>query len=118
MIVNWLGRTLILVVAALVVSGIAYGIVQSSGDSAGQPAFEGREEFRPSAGIEGEGTGRPSEQGDFPGGARGGREGFNLNGIDQVLRPFIIIAAIVVVIAPIIALLKKCAPQHSKPTPV
>lgn len=107
MIVKWVGRTLILVVAVLVVSGIAYGIVQSGGDTTSPPSFEGRGEFRPTMGVDREESGRPSEQGDFPGAGRGGREGFNLNAIDQVLRPFIIIAAIVVMVAPIIAFIKK-----------
>lgn len=118
MILKWVGRTFILVVAALVVSGIAYGIVQSGGTTAGQPSFEERGEFRPTTDVEGERSARLSERGDFPGGARGGREGFNLNGIDQVLRPFIIIAAIVVIVAPIVALLRKRAPQNSKPASV
>lgn len=118
MILKWLSRTLILVVAALAVSGIAYGIIQSGGATAGQPSFEGRGAFRPPTGVVGQGTVRPSERGDVRGGARGGREGVNLFGVDQVLRPFIIIAAMVVIVAPMIALLKKRARRTFKPSPV
>jgi hypothetical protein len=112
---KWLGRTLILLVAVVVVSGIAYGIVQSSGDTGGQPPFEGR---GAQVGGQGEGTGQPPERGDVRGGTRGGREGFNFYAIDQLLRPLIIIAAIVVVVAPIAALFRKRgSPRRTVPVP-
>ena len=104
---KWLGRALILMVAVLVVSGITYGVVQFGEDAAGQSALEGRTDFRPAARIEGEGNGQLPEQGEFTGGGRGGREGFNVYAIDELLHPLIIIAAIVVVVAPMTALLKK-----------
>ncbi len=105
--IKWFGRTLILIVAALILSGIAYGLVQSSGETTGVAAFDGRGEYRPTEGsTHEEGEPRP-ERGDLPVGARGGREGFNLNGFDRVLRPLIIIAAVVVVVAPLLSPLKK-----------
>lgn len=88
---KWVARLLMLVVAALLVSVIAYAVVQggSTGTSVAIPT-------------------------PIPGGIRGMREGFNWYGIDQLLRPLILIAAIVVVVAPIVSVAKQRNKRNGK----
>lgn len=91
--VKWLGRLLLLLVAFTVVSGITFGVVQS-----GNGANEQAGIVQPA---------RPSGTGIA--GIRGGREGLNWYGIDQLLRPLVVIAATVVVVAPIVEAAKQKA---------
>lgn len=88
---KWIVRLLILMVAALVVSGIAYAVVQggSTGTSISIPT-------------------------PLPGGIRGMREGFNWYGIDQLLRPLILIAAIVVLVSPLVSVVKRQPKRNQK----
>lgn len=95
---KWLLRTLIILAAALLVSGIAYVIVEADGNTAGQPSIQGQSESRPDHDAGERGDGRPE--------MRGSREGVNWYGIDQVFQPLVIIAAIVVIVAPIIGWLR------------
>jgi hypothetical protein len=82
--IKWVGPFWIIFIAFLVVAVITYGVVES-----GAPSGIVQVLVRPNAEAPGE------------------REGWNRYAIDQLLRPLIVIASIVVVVAPVIAWFKK-----------
>jgi hypothetical protein len=89
---KWVARLLMLGIAALLVSVIAYAVVQGGSEAVNPNVI-------------------PTP---IPGGIRGMREGFNWYGIDQLLRPLILIAAIVVVVAPTVSVAKPRTKRNGK----
>jgi hypothetical protein len=107
-----IGRTLIILALALVVSGATYALAGSR-SAGGFDGFPRRGEFQPGGAPGGFQPGGFPQRGEF---GRGGERdrGFSLFGAGELLKSLLIIGAVVAVGAPAAGLLRRRQPSRAR----